>query len=126
MTAAQCLTLCCDVLSRVAAQRPDLLCLWKLMLSVVFVLLSRAATQRPDLFCLWKLMLSVVFVLLSRAATQRPDLSCLWKLIGDCCTVLHSLHTQTFRSANVHMTKFRWMFCSYQNDSAWSNQDLAK
>lgn len=34
---------------------------------------------------------------LTRAATQRPDLSCLWKLLGDCCIVLHSLDSASFR-----------------------------
>ncbi|XP_076443971.1 tetratricopeptide repeat protein 37-like [Babylonia areolata] len=34
---------------------------------------------------------------LTRSATHRPDLSCLWKLLGDCCTLLHPLHSPSFR-----------------------------
>ena len=56
----------------------------------------------------WRLLYSAalpphVVVVLSRAATQRPDLSCLWKLMGDCCTVLHSLHSLSFRSVKTHL-----------------------
>ncbi|KAK7473574.1 hypothetical protein BaRGS_00035177 [Batillaria attramentaria] len=32
---------------------------------------------------------------LTKAAAQRSDLSCLWKLLGDCCTLLRPLPTQS-------------------------------
>ncbi|XP_061172794.1 superkiller complex protein 3-like [Saccostrea echinata] len=34
---------------------------------------------------------------LTRAVCHRPDLSCLWKLMGDSCTIIHPLPSQTFR-----------------------------